>query len=330
MKTVTVTAPGNLLLFGEYAVTLPGGLGVACGIQPKVVATVEPAPRFSILGTGGPSQYEWPEDTPSPLLQACVESALSSAGKQKEQLTSQGQIIRIDSSAFFRRDGSKRGLGSSAAVAVAATTTLLLLLGDEEPPRDAIFSAALHAHRQSQSGRGSGYDVAASVYGGLGLFVGGVHPSWSPLSEAWLPRLFLIQGKTAVSTAPAIDRFNSWRQAEPGAAEELDSASKAAITTLTRLDTWDDAAPIVEQLAAIGRNLGTRIGVPADPPAMSTGDGGDGTCPAPKKRSSLQPRTAIIKAVGAGAELFVCFGRSCVKEDDDKAVRLSEGVVWHT
>ena len=128
-----VTAPGNLLLFGEYVVTLEGGLGIACAVEPRVRGLLFEKSGFSIRGTGGGEEYFWstasrPDTPTAPLLTACVEAVLDITGNSRDDLEAIGQRLEIDSSALFRRDGTKRGLGSSAASAVVTTAALLYLL----------------------------------------------------------------------------------------------------------------------------------------------------------------------------------------------------------
>ena len=40
----------NLLLCGEYAITEPGGLGVACALDRYLDCRIEPAEAFSYIG----------------------------------------------------------------------------------------------------------------------------------------------------------------------------------------------------------------------------------------------------------------------------------------
>jgi phosphomevalonate kinase len=63
----------------------------------------------------------------------------------------------------------KCGLGGSAASVVAILAAAAATVGEEpeaEPTRERLFRCALAVHRRHQRGRGSGADVAASVYGG--------------------------------------------------------------------------------------------------------------------------------------------------------------------
>ncbi len=319
------SAPSNLLLFGEYAVTVPGGLGIACGLEPRVSGVIEEAPSFSIRGTTGHGSFDWglkdtdTRDTAPPdLLSACVRTAAGATAFDTANLRALEHSITVDSSALYRENGTKRGLGSSAAVAVVLSALLLYLFRRSLPPADDVFGVALRAHRASQGGRGSGYDVAASTFGRLGLFEGGGAPGWRPLSPDWLPAISLHQGPEEVSTAPAIRRFEAWRKAAPEEFRAYLEASNRGIVQVAHASSWKEAAPAAGKLSALGRELGNYLDTPAEvPPALRT-------CRGEENRSSLGPEPTMTKAVGAGGELFVRFGAG------ESHLRLAEGIRWHT
>src|SRR5207244_2960241 len=75
---------------------------------------------------------------------------------------------------------------------------------------DRLFRAALRIHRDHQRGRGSGADVAASVYGGwleYALAEGGPRISQSVLPDD--VRFAAVWSGVASDTARAIDAFES-------------------------------------------------------------------------------------------------------------------------
>jgi phosphomevalonate kinase len=319
------SAPSNLLLFGEYAVTVPGGLGIACGLEPRVSGVIEEAPGFSIRGTTGHGSFGWElKDTDTrdagagDLLSACVRTAAGATAFDTAALGALKYRITLDSSALYREDGTKRGLGSSAAVAVVLNALLLYLFRRSLPPADDVFGVALRSHRASQGGRGSGYDVAASTFGRLGLFEGGETPGWRPLSPDWLPAIALHQGPEEVSTAPAIRRFEAWRETAPDEFRAYLEASNRGVVELAHASSWKEAAPAAGRLSALGRELGNYLDTPAEvPPALRT-------CRKQENRSSLGLEPTLAKAVGAGGELFVLFGAK------ESHLRLAEGIRWHT
>ena len=90
-------------------------------------------------------------------------------------ITSKGQVIspfslEIDTSQFYLNTSQKLGLGSSAAVIVAIVLALVKYHQIEEEifANDGyLFSFCLRIHHLAQGNRGSGIDVAASVFSGI-------------------------------------------------------------------------------------------------------------------------------------------------------------------
>ena len=132
-----VTAPGKVLWAGEYAI-LDGHPAIISAVDRRVVATL----------ADGPGEL-------SPFLEAV-----------RDELGETVSRVRVDSSALASDDGGRKlGLGSSAASVVAATAAVL---GTRDLARVHAVAHRAHARAQAPRGsRGSGADVAASVYGGL-------------------------------------------------------------------------------------------------------------------------------------------------------------------
>lgn len=164
-RLVAASAPGKLVLMGEYAV-LRGHEAVVAAVDVRAVAR-----RSS--GTDG---LRFDPDAGG-LLQACVDE-LAAAGRHPRG------ALAVDTAAFRDGDDNKLGLGSSAAACVAALRVLLAHVdgadgadgvdgvdgGDAGFDRAAFHRLAQRAHRRFQRGRGSGIDVAASTWGGLVRF----------------------------------------------------------------------------------------------------------------------------------------------------------------
>ncbi len=124
------TAPGKLILTGEYAV-LDGAPALVVAVNRRVVAARRVGPRGS-----------------SPFL-AAVADELAARGRR--DAANIAMSIAVDSRAFYDapRPGLapvKLGLGSSAAVTVAATA---LALG-EPLDRNLVFDIAAAAHARAQ------------------------------------------------------------------------------------------------------------------------------------------------------------------------------------
>lgn len=129
--TQAASAPGKLVLLGDYAV-LEGGLALVAAVNRRAEGRV---------ASNAP---------PSGVVQAVCRRAGAEA-----------LSVRIDTSGFLGPEGTKLGIGSSAAVAVV-TAALATGRGDER-----CLETALKGHRDAAGGVGSGIDVAASYYGGV-------------------------------------------------------------------------------------------------------------------------------------------------------------------
>jgi phosphomevalonate kinase len=283
-----LAVPGNLLLLGEYAVLEQGGLGLAVAVERCLTMGAEPAPALTLTGSwSGAQDLSWSAEDPaaSPLIAevvAACETYLTVAGKPLP-----GARIHVDSSSFYV-EGRKIGFGSSAAVAVGLTWTLLDLSGRSPDPQ-AVSELALRAHRRAQGGRGSGYDVLASSFGGVGLFTGGERPAWEPLRLSWLEPLFLYRGLRSVSTPQAIDLYREWRERCPREADAFLHDSNRYVRGFSRSRTREEAATWLAGSRELGLQLGESIGVDASLTAPET----------------LPP--GVLKALGAGNELGLYF-----------------------
>jgi phosphomevalonate kinase len=137
------SAPGKLLLSGEYAV-LEGAPAVVVAVQTRAVA------RFV---SGPPEGPEHPEGASARRL---TEARF---GPVPARLT-------VDASALRSSGDVKLGLGSSAALAAACAGAVAVYHGrDPSDPSAGVLELALAGHR-AVAPEGSGADVAASVLGG--------------------------------------------------------------------------------------------------------------------------------------------------------------------
>lgn len=150
---IRVSAPGKLLLLGEFGVAF-GGFGMAMAVNRRVV--LYPAPSE-------------PVDLEN-LVDFCRDFAAQRLGVERPRLA-----WRCNSSRLYE-DDVKLGLGSSAAIAVAAVSSLFVEMEREissTSAQDSILRLSLAVHGAAQGGGGSGIDVAASLFGGVvGLSAG--------------------------------------------------------------------------------------------------------------------------------------------------------------
>jgi len=307
-----ITVPGNLLLFGEYAVTEEGGYGIAAAIGPRLTVSVEPASELEITGLWADERVHWnvreilsyrDAGDSGELVPSVVRHVADELSEYGAHLADTSGHIIIDSSSFFSPEGRKRGYGSSAAVAAGLTVVLFSLAstGTRTTPRH-LYLTALGAHRAAQGGRGSGYDVAASLFGGMGFFTGGAQPSWFELLPQWLPDFILYPGPNEVKTALSVTGYRRWAEEDPNRRADFLAASNGAVEEFAFAVDWREAVSAGSRAKRLCVELGDRIGVPARldlPSALST---------LVMESAGHIPQghpEILYKAVGAGDELGV-------------------------
>jgi phosphomevalonate kinase len=209
MTSVTTSAPGKVVLSGEYAV-LDGAPAISMAINRRAVVTLAPASGDNAtvrsIGLAGRTERT--------LFDCAVK-----AGDFKD---TDGCSLVLDTSAFVDAEsGEKYGIGSSAALMVA----LCKALARREAGDDEVREIAAKAHRDFQHGIGSGVDIATSITGGLLEFR---MPDARATKLAWPKDLnfaLMWSGVTA-STRERVDRL-----AVSDAMPSRSALSDAALTT---------------------------------------------------------------------------------------------------
>lgn len=249
MTGFSFSAPGKLYLLGEYAV-LEGAPALLTAVDRRATVTLTDAAPADDSGRG------WSLTAPEIGLQRLALGPAATLperldGNARRQLALFDEVrravdalapaagafdIRIDS-AQFHRGGHKLGLGSSAAVAVALTAAFAASRGVALSPA-ALFELAAGAHAASQQGKGSGGDIAASVYGGTILYRRGSEPhrvSWpQDLS------LFAVTTGTGSSTTTLVSHVARFAERKPAAyRRELDRLATVARRTEAALGSAD-------------------------------------------------------------------------------------------
>lgn len=238
-----VSAPGKLVLLGEYAV-LFGAPAVVAAIDRRAVVTLAPAP-------GALWQVEAPGLAPAPAsfelgMEGAVQwidrelgsASFSLVESLLRELAAAGAVdvgaspplaLTLDTNAFFETVAGARaklGFGSSAALTVALASALATAAsGGELPAADASWLQTLVTlHRQVQGGLGSGVDVAASLLGGAIRFRLDDDRSVAEAAPVTVPddlrMIFLWTGRAA-STGDFLAQLATSRQQQPG---EVDNA----------------------------------------------------------------------------------------------------------
>jgi len=228
--SVAVSAPGKVVLSGEYAV-LDGAPAICAAldrrarvqiVQSETDHHVVEAPGFSdargeFLAIDGELQWLAAGDD-FPLITAVWQTA--------NAMSSTHLSLQLDTTEFVdAAQGDKIGIGSSAALTTALAAALCEVA---ETDADAI-RIAFAAHRQFQGGLGSGIDVACSVVGGLIEYRMGESTS---VSLDWPEGLAyaLFWSGVAVGTGAKIERL--------GAQKPLPSRAALACAAHRMADTW--------------------------------------------------------------------------------------------
>lgn len=253
MNQVNASAPGKIVISGEYAV-LRGSSAVAMAVDCRAKVSLRAASgEESVLSTRGfadatrrfrrtPTGIGWLDPLPAPDALSLFEAVLFETGFHSELPVS----FDIDSRAFADEpSGEKFGFGSSAAVAAALTAACLAW----RHRADDLQTVASRAHSRHQSGKGSGVDVAASVSGGLIRYVRGGAAS----RIDWPPDLgvaILWSGRSA-KTAERITGLDTAAPSPAGESLEAAAAVAAAAWSSGRADAVIDSMQrFVDSLSA--------------------------------------------------------------------------------
>jgi len=239
--TATASAPGKILIAGEYAV-LDGGEAVVMAINRRARASLAAEP-----------------EAPSPFLAAAATVIAEELGADRAALL---ERVRVDSAPLCDADtGAKLGLGSSAAAITAAVALCLPPPGD----RRLLHRIAHRAHAAAQGGAGSGADVAASVWGGM-LLCRPPDRAGEPLRVAplSLPRdLVLVPvwlGRPADTRALVAD-MTAFARREPATALALYARIARAATDLADAIRPDQAIAALWEGSVAAGELGRAAGV---------------------------------------------------------------------
>ena len=166
MKTregrLVASAPGKLMISGEYAV-LEGGRAMVAAVSRRARVTLDTSAGISD-GSEAPSN-RWPESkTFPPEVLLTLEKAELSYGKLGHDAMHMNLSLDVQS---LREGDKKLGLGSSAAASVATAAVVAMGTGrDVDKERYEIMALALEGHR-AVAPEGSGADVIASALGGF-------------------------------------------------------------------------------------------------------------------------------------------------------------------
>jgi len=249
-----VTAPGKLVLLGEYAV-LEG--------FPAIVAAVNRRASGQFVPGRSPE---------SPLVDVAVRAAKEALGPNRSALP-RGSVL-VDT-ARFSPGGTKLGIGSSAATAAVTVGAVLEMAGlAVADSTDLIFDLASAAHREAQGGLGSGADVAAAVYGGVLHYTRAAH---GPASIRRLPPLagvemVVFSTGTPSSTVDCLQAVAAFAARSPETHRQLLPPIAEAVTRFEAALFAREAAELFAAVSAahVGMEmLGQAAGVPIVTPVLA-------------------------------------------------------------
>lgn len=201
---IRASAPGKLMLAGEYVVVERGTPALAVAVDRRV--TVE-AHVDSSGGWRVTSEAAGLSDAPVSQSPFIAEALARVPGVPRS-----GRLV-VTSQAALGPD--KAGLGTSAALCVAAFAAFHRLAGNLGPPD---LAPIIGAHRAAQGGRGSGYDVATSLLGGIAIFTPGLGVEAPKVERVPWPKglvATVFKSRRGASTSAMLARVAAWREEDP-------------------------------------------------------------------------------------------------------------------
>lgn len=223
---VAASAPGKVVILGEYAV-LEGAPALVMAVDRRVHVSLCSHPgcyctvaapgltdgrgRFE-LGQSGPSWLDG--DAAAFRLATHAIAAFFEAGR--DALPCRPFELVLDSRALMTRRGGntrKLGLGSSAALTVALCHALSYYVATQhEQVSTPDLDRLIDIHAGLQGRRGSGLDVAASLYGGLIEYTRTAVPRAMPASlPGDVAYCFVWSGRDA-ATGRYLATLDEWRR----------------------------------------------------------------------------------------------------------------------
>lgn len=180
---IRASAPGKMILIGEYAV-LEGASALVCAVDRRAEVSIQeiPGTEFSV---SSPSLAVKPQSfVITPKMHVRFDPAMSESILRRLQFFQQifelilekisgnnsffpSSKINLNTDAFYSQEHhAKYGFGSSAALTVSLVAAAYKVSSINHATND-IFEAAIKIHHQAQGYLGSGIDIAACTYGGI-------------------------------------------------------------------------------------------------------------------------------------------------------------------
>ena len=283
MRLITTSAPGKLVLFGEYAVLFGAPAAVAAVDCRAVVTLTErdgddwevTAPGLvdgpAVLSPGPGNSVRWGDEAAGGSF-GLVEKLFAGMKGAIDLETLPALSMTLDTRSFFESaegGGAKLGLGSSAALTVALAGALEgWANGETGEGTELRLQRYVDLHRAVQGGAGSGIDVAASALGGVIRFRLSEDRSIAEAEQLRIPetfrQVFVWTGRSA-STGDFLGRLDSRRTEAPAeidpVLDRLGSVSSAGVDALAAGDV-DSFLEAVDAFWTVLDRLGEAIDMP--------------------------------------------------------------------
>ncbi len=283
-----VSAPGKLILTGEYAV-LDGAPGLVMAINRRARVSLEPSPdtswhlvslqdqrstcSFTFDERGLPRWNQPASKSAFHLVDTMLRAAQELALQNLPPFTA-----TLDTSEFFDpgAGGQKLGLGSSAALTVALSAALREWANIPALPRGKQLAMLLAMHSDFQGGRGSGIDLAASLCGGVLDYQRSPGSSEPIIEPGRLPAALKFRaiwtGKQA-STSDLLQQLEAASEADPGGWDQVRQILASAATQSRSAFISGQAEELISSINTYGKGLRllqTFSGIPVFSPEHET------------------------------------------------------------
>lgn len=285
---IQCSAPGKLILIGEYAV-LEGAPALVAAVDRLAIVTITDSnDSFFYISAKAIDVQKIPftisengliifkTNTEVQKRLSFFKTTFEFAWQYCKQSADINQPlnIEIDTEAFFSQSlQTKLGFGSSAAMTVALVEALFKYAGKEtenEQTRNQLFRLALAAHKKAQNGLGSGIDIASSSYHGVITYRLGYNAQAEQITPVkqnkWpnVPMVVIFTGNSE-STRKMVTGVNQLRDAHPDIF--YDMIEQMAETAQVGCEAWSKKN-LPQFLNAVERyythmcNLGEKSGMP--------------------------------------------------------------------
>lgn len=264
---IVASAPGKLVLAGEYAV-LEGAPALVMAVDRRARVTLDDcndedfsiaAPAFGITAArcrlDDDGRVRWLN------VDATAAASLRLVVTVMETLAAENPLLPfradLDTGELFCAAATpcapiKLGLGSSAALTVALTAAICARNNRSMSSIDTLIAT----HRRLQGGRGSGLDIASSQTGGLLIYR--LRDDAAQMAPAAWPsglQMCCVWSGQSASTTTALARLYAWREREPAQYDkmmrELGVCAAASVSAVEA----DDARGLLHTLAAYAAAL---------------------------------------------------------------------------